>query len=131
MAFRLTMHHSSFPELQSVKEVIEKIQEKKLVLILFNKKYSDAHDVEHKFNSWRNIYEKNYDLHVYKCVITPKSELKTEYKIIKAPTFIFFRHGEEIDRLEDINKVDPNESSSSENAEEKLRSWLDHCCTSN
>jgi hypothetical protein len=100
--------------------------------MFYNNRYPIPHDIEHKFNSWRDIYEKNYDLHVYKCAISPvNSDLKTEYKITKAPTFIFFRQGKEFNRLEDVEKVDPNEISSPENAEEKLRSWLDHCCTSN
>ena len=87
-------------------------------------------------NSWRNTYETKYGVRFYKYVVTDgKEDIKTKYKIENAPTVVFFRDGEDIDRIDNFEESDPFVQSTTEqdkesNDEKKLKEKIVALCES-
>jgi hypothetical protein len=83
----------------------------------------------------RGIYENIHNTFCYKCVISfGEEEFSTAFKIEenKLPTFIFFRDGQEVDRLEDADGTDPNATSipkeEKDPMEYLLKKYLNQLC---
>jgi hypothetical protein len=86
---------------------------------------------------WQNHYKSASDAKFYKYIITKgEQQIKTDFKIEDTPTLIFFRNGELIDRIDDLEEVTLGVStvakgSKESNDEKRVKKRLDELCKKN
>ncbi|CAF1186013.1 unnamed protein product [Rotaria sordida] len=122
--------------IDSYDSVLEKSNKEpeKLIVVLFNDEFPDAETIEQRLKNWKNFYTTTYGTQFYKCIIYKgEQKIKTDFNIKDTPTFIFFRDGKEICRIDDLEETDLNipliTASGEESSDEKrIKQKLDELC---
>ncbi|CAF1277623.1 unnamed protein product [Rotaria magnacalcarata] len=126
-----------FKSINNTDDALAKSQEApgKLFMILCNKEYAEGDNIETRLKRWRNDYEINHDVRLFKCIIEKMNIGKPEkFNVQRTPTFVFIRDGKEISRIDNLDESNPMKKSDAKHEEEsndekRVKELLNELCT--